>query len=267
MPTIRPEEPPEPHRLRQVAESFGIDPDRYDRTRPHYPQALIHRIITESPGPEILDIGCGTGIAARQLQAGGCRVLGVEPDPRMAEYARRTGVTTEISTIENWDPAGRTFDAVISAQAWHWIDPLAGAAKAARALRPTGRIVLFWNAFQPPAPITEAFVTAFRRAVPDSPFDPGAATSALDAYQRMIDLAAKGIRETTRFTAPEQWRFDWTLDYTREAWLDMLPTQGALTRLSPAQQAPILEAVGAAIDARGGTFTMPYTALAITATI
>ncbi|MGW3626958.1 methyltransferase domain-containing protein [Streptomyces sp. NPDC000880] len=33
-----------------------------------------------------LDVGCGTGIAARQFQAVGCRVLGVEPDARMADH-------------------------------------------------------------------------------------------------------------------------------------------------------------------------------------
>ena len=31
----------EPHQHRQIAESFGIDAERYDRTRPRYPDALI----------------------------------------------------------------------------------------------------------------------------------------------------------------------------------------------------------------------------------
>ena len=34
---------PESHRYRQVAESFGIDPERYDRARPRYPEALQYR--------------------------------------------------------------------------------------------------------------------------------------------------------------------------------------------------------------------------------
>jgi hypothetical protein len=36
-----------------------------------------------------------------------------------------------VAKFEDWDPAGRTFDSVIAAQAWHWVDPVAGAAKAA----------------------------------------------------------------------------------------------------------------------------------------
>ena len=41
---------PESHQYRQVAESFGIDPERYDRARPHYPEALVARILAASPG-------------------------------------------------------------------------------------------------------------------------------------------------------------------------------------------------------------------------
>ena len=40
----------QPHRLRQVAESFGVDAERYDRARPRYPDVLIQRVITASPG-------------------------------------------------------------------------------------------------------------------------------------------------------------------------------------------------------------------------
>jgi SAM-dependent methyltransferase len=139
----------EPHQYRQVAESFGADAERYDRGRPSYPGALVERIVAASPGPDVLDAGCGTGIAARQFQAAGCRVLGVDPDARMAGLARRSGIAVEVATFEAWDPAGRRFDAVIAAQAWHWVDPVAGAAKAALALRPGGRLAVFWNAFQP----------------------------------------------------------------------------------------------------------------------
>src|SRR5205085_1744530 len=118
------------------AESFGSDVERYDRTRPGYPDALVERVVAATPAPDVVDVGCGTGIEARQFQAAGCRVLGVEPDPRMADFARRSGVEVEVATFEAWDPGDRMFDAVIPGQAWHWVDPVAGAAKAAQVLRP-----------------------------------------------------------------------------------------------------------------------------------
>jgi len=255
----------QPHQHRQVAESFGSDPGRYDRTRPHYPDAMVQRIVAASPGTDVLDVGCGTGIAARQFQAAGCKVLGVEPDARMAEFARRSGVEVEVATFEGWDPAGRAFDAVVAGQAWHWVDPVAGAAKAARVLRPGGRLAPFWHVFQPPPEVAEAFAAVYQRVVPDSPFDLQPTKPALDVYQPGFTRAADGIRAAGGFSDPEQWRFDWERTYTRDEWLDQLPTQGTLTQLPSGKLAEVLEAVGATIDAMGGSFTMPYTTVAVTA--
>ncbi|MGC5014362.1 class I SAM-dependent methyltransferase [Streptosporangium sp. DT93] len=256
-----------PHRHRRVAESFGVDPERYDRTRPPYPDAMVERIVAAAPGPGVLDVGCGTGTAARQFQAAGCAVLGVEPDARMAGFARRSGVEVEVATFEEWDPAGRTFDAVVAGTAWHWVDPVAGAAKAARVLRPGGRLALFWHVFELPPAVAEAFAEAFRQVVPDSPFtvDPRAMRSAVDGYQPLFDNASGGVREVGGFDEPRQWRFDWERTYTRDEWLDQLPTGGTLTGLSPDALEHILEGVGAAVDAMGGAFTMPYATVVVTA--
>lgn len=229
-----PAEPPSPraggvspdpgaYKHRQVAESFGTDAQRYDRARPDYPGALVQRIVAASPGLDFLDVGCGTGIAARQFQAAGCRVLGVEPDARMAGLARRGGLEVEVARIEDWDPAGREFDAVIAGQAWYWVDPVAGAVKAGQALRPGGRLAVFWNVFQPPPDVGEAFAAVYRQVLPDSPANLWA-KPILDMYAPGFAKAADGIRAARTFGEPEQWRFDWDRPYTRDQWLEQVPT-------------------------------------------
>src|ERR1700727_1424416 len=152
-----------PHLQRQVAEGFGADAGSYDRARPTYPAFMVERIVAASPGLSVVDVGCGTGISSRLFQAAGCRVLGVEPDPRMAEQARQGGTEVEVARFEDWDPAGRAFDAVVAAQSWHWVDLVAGAAKAAAVLRPGGRLAVFWNAFDPPKDLRLAFGEVFGR--------------------------------------------------------------------------------------------------------
>jgi SAM-dependent methyltransferase len=245
-----------------VAESFGTDTERYDRTRPAYPGALVDRIVAASPGPAVVDVGCGTGIEARQFQAAGCTVVGVEPDPRMAAFARRTGVPVEVVKFEAWEPAGRRFDAVIAGTAWHWVDPVAGAAKAARVLRPGGLLAPFWHVPQPPPEVSEALAAAYERVVPDSPFDLRSAGRGLDGYQVLLTKAADGIVEVGRFSEPQQWRFDWEQTYTRDEWLAQLPTSGALAVLPADKLARVLDGVGAVIDER---FTVPYATVAVTA--
>jgi SAM-dependent methyltransferase len=258
---------PEIHHHRQAAESFGVDASRYDRTRPPYPTALLARLLAASPGRDVLNAGCGTGIESRQFQDLGCTVLGVEPDPRMADFARSTGVPVEVAKFEEWEPAGRTFDLVASGTAWHWIDPVAGAAKAAAVLTEGGRIAPFWHTFKLPDDVAAAMGEVLRRLAPDSPFPmsrqpPG---SAVEGYQPILTKAADGIRAAGGFREPEQWHVDWERTYTREEWLDQMPTSGALTRLPAAQIAELQEAAGAVIDRRGGTFVMSYTSVAVTA--
>jgi SAM-dependent methyltransferase len=254
----------EPHQARQIAESFGSDAERYDRARPSYPDAMVDRIVAASPGTSVLDVGCGTGIAARQFLAAGCRVLGVDVDQRMAELARRSGIEVEVAAFEDWDPAGRVFDAVVSGQAWHWVDPVVGAASATEALRSGGLLAVFWNVFQPAPGVGEAFSAVYRQVLPDSIFSRGT-DSVVQGYATFFTKAAEGIRAVGAFSDPEQWRFDWERSYSRDEWLYQLPTFGGHSQLPPAGLDELLVGIGAAIDAVGGSFTVQYTAVVVTA--
>jgi SAM-dependent methyltransferase len=264
----------DPHRAREIAESFGSDAERYDRARPRYPGALVELVLARSPGREMLDVGIGTGIAADQLRSAGCRVLGVDVDPRMAEFAHGRGFEVEAAKFEDWDSRGRMFDAVVAAQTWHWVDPVAGAAKAARVLRPGGCLAIFWNADRPRAELAEAFGKVYARVMPDSlvarrwsapSIVDGYSMAAVDGYSRIAATAAKSIREVGAFCEPEQSRFDWEHPYTKEEWLDQVPTTGDHQQFPREQLDELLAGLAAAIDAVGGSFTMAYTTLVVTA--
>ena len=250
---------------RQVAESFGGDAARYDRVRPSYPDALIERIVAASPGPDVLDVGCGTGIEARQFRSAGCAVLGIDPDERMAEFARSTGVEVEVATIEAWEPAGRQFDAVVAGTAWHWVDPIAGAVKAGQVLRPGGLITPFHHVFTAPPEILDAMAAARQRVAPDGPPTPPSRPQGLDLYQPLFDKIADGIRAAQAFSEPDQWHFDWERVYTTDDWLDQIPTFGGLTLLPADALAAVQTSAGEVIDAMGGSFTMAYTTVAVVA--
>ncbi|MGW0434158.1 methyltransferase domain-containing protein [Micromonospora sp. NPDC003197] len=228
---------------------------------------MIEQIVAASPGADFLNVGCGTGIEARQFRAAGRKVLGVEPDPRMADFARESGLEVEVATFEAWNPAGRIFDAVVSGTSWHWVDPVAGAAKAARVLRPGGVLAPFGHAYQLPPTVAEALATAYRRAAPESPINfsgqPGG--SVLDAYQALYAKAAEGIREVGGFGEPELWRYDWERSYRREELSDLMSTWGGLSDLPPERMAEVLTAVDGAVNALGGTVTLSYATWGLTA--
>ena len=251
----------------RLANSFGADAARYDRTRPAYPGELVRKIIEVSPGPRVVDVGCGTGVLSRPLLAGGCEVLGVEHDERMAEFARGTGVPVEVSKFETWDPAGREFDAVVAGQSWHWVDPEAGPRHVARVLRPGGVFVALWHVFAPPEPISQAIAGAYQKVAPELPFRAGQSREeAFEAYQAGCVRTGEAFVGTGAFDNAEQWRADWEHSYTTAEYLDLMRTMGPMALLGAEQVTGLLDAVGGAIDAFGGRFTMHYTTLAVVVT-
>ena len=154
------------HEDRARALSFGGVAALYDRARPSYPSELIDALVDLSPR-RALDVGCGTGKAARLLVERGCDVLGVEPDPSMAAIARSHGITVEDATFENWDARGRVFDLIVSGQAWHWVDPVEGVAKAGSLLRPGGHLGVFWNRGRPEDETRRALEAVYLRLAPE----------------------------------------------------------------------------------------------------
>jgi SAM-dependent methyltransferase len=157
------------------------------------------------------------------------------------------------------------FDAVVAGQTWHWIDPVAGASKAAAILRPGGRLAVFWNVGDPPPEIADGFAAVYRSVDTGLPFTPWV-SSAREGYRRILDPAIAGMRGTGAFAEPERSSFDWQLTITRGAWLDQVPTGGGFGLIPPRAQQALLGGMSRVIDAAGGSFRMSYTTLAIMAT-
>jgi SAM-dependent methyltransferase len=143
--------PPPEHTDRRRAESFGAAADEYDRYRPRYPQPLIDGLVTQR-GILTADIGAGTGIASAQLMEAGAHVVAVEPDARMAHVATDKGVRVEQATFEEWQAADHSFDLVVFAQSFHWVEPRFAIEKVLTILRPAGRLAILANRIMPTAP-------------------------------------------------------------------------------------------------------------------
>src|SRR6201995_1043709 len=150
---------------RARAESFGNVAQLYDRARPTSPPELVEWLLSDG-ARRVLDVGGGTGIAGGLFAARGCEVTGVEVDARMAAVAQTKGLNVEVACFAQWDARGRRVGLAIPAQAWPWIEPRAGAAKAAAVLSGGGRIACFWNRGDPPAALLERLDPVYDRLGP-----------------------------------------------------------------------------------------------------
>jgi SAM-dependent methyltransferase len=128
--------------------TFDEAAELYDRARPGYPAALFDDLVELAgigPGSRVLEIGPGTGQATVPLAERGCRIVAVELGPQLAAVARRNlarfpVVEVVTAAFEDWPLPPEPFDLVLSATAFHWIDPAVRVRKAADALRPGGSL-------------------------------------------------------------------------------------------------------------------------------
>ena len=113
--------------------------------------------------------------------------------------------------------------------------------------------------------MADAFAEVYRRVCPTRRSTSGRRESALDLYPTLFTRAADGIRRDGRVRRPGAVAVRLGAPYTRDEWLDQLPTGGDAGQLPPAQLEEVLAGIGAAIDALGGGFTMRYAAVVVTA--
>lgn len=135
-----------PNRQAEQAASFGQAASEYERGRPGYPEAGLDWLLPPD-AHGVVDLGAGTGKLTRQLADRGLQVVAIEPSDGMrAELARALpGVPALAGSAENIPLPDAGADAVLVAQAWHWVDPDLAVPEVIRVLRPGGRLGLIWN--------------------------------------------------------------------------------------------------------------------------
>lgn len=146
--------------LEERAHWYSTAAQAYDKARARYPHKLISYIaeLTQlSSASRLLEIGCGPGIATTSFAEWECSIVCVEPNPEFCELARNNckpfpKVAIKQSSFEQWPVQASAFDAVVSASAFHWIQPEVGHPKVAEALRDDGYFILLWNKEPQPNP-------------------------------------------------------------------------------------------------------------------
>ena len=241
---------------RTRARVFGEAADLYERRRPGYPAALYDDLLAlVDRGERALEAGAGTGKATAELARRGLEVLALEPDRAMAALARRAveglSVRVEELPFEEWRGEAGTFDLVVSAQAWHWIDRDRGAVVARRALRPGGLLAVWWNqADDWDGPVREALDAAYERHAPDL---------AKSVVNRPVHPLRSESLTIEGFESLEPRTYTWSRRYDAVSYGELLRTHSDHRFLPPEQLDALLRAVAGVIEQVGyGEITYPY---------
>jgi|SRR5919202_860590 SAM-dependent methyltransferase len=127
--------------------------DVYYNARPHYPKELIDRSVALAQldsDASILEVGCGPGNATVAFAQFGFSMTCIEPNQDFCRLAQHNcdqypKVTICNTSFEEWELEAKQFNAVLSANAFHWIPPEIRYTKAAAAMCDNGFLILLWN--------------------------------------------------------------------------------------------------------------------------
>ena len=229
---------------RRQASSFGAAAAAYERGRPPYPPEAVDWLLPQGAS-RVLDLGAGTGKLTRQLLDRGLDVVAVEPSEGMREQLARAvpGAAVYAGSAEEIPLPDRSLDAVLVAQAWHWVDRGRAVPEVARVLVPGGRLGLVWNIRDE----REDWVAELGRIL----HDPG-------DHQR----GDRGIIGPP-FGPVEHRDVEWTHQLSRDELIDLAASRSYVITMTDQERAAVLAGVARLADRRlgpagAGELALPY---------
>jgi SAM-dependent methyltransferase len=227
---------------------FGKAAAAYAAARPDYPER-VYDILRDrcqlGPTSRVLEIGAGSGQATKRLVEAGARVVAIEPNEALAEQLSERlkmaeGLEVVVSTFEDVTLAPSSFDLVVSATAFHWLDPEQALPKIAPILKPAGWLALWWNVFgdpDRPDPFHDATEPLLRDLAPSPSEGAGGLPYALDTAARTSELERHGFQDVEH--EAERWTLRLDATQTRR----LYETYSNIARLPDPQKEMILDEI------------------------
>ena len=136
----------------ELKTTFNTAPTLYEDVRPGYPEELIQDVIDISGlnnHSRILEVGCGTGKATRPFAERGYELVCLDIGADLIAVAKERlegfpNVSFREQAFEEWE-SGEKFDLIISATAFHWVDPKVRYLKASEVIKSKGFLAVFSN--------------------------------------------------------------------------------------------------------------------------
>jgi SAM-dependent methyltransferase len=232
-------------RRKAQAVSFGGAAVTYERARPSYPDEAIDWLLPPA-ARRVLDLGAGTGKLTRALRDRGLDVVAVEPSAGMRDQLARLlpGVPVLAGTAERVPLADHAVDAVLVAQAWHWVDPARAVPEAARVLAPGGRLGLLWN-------------------IRDERVDWVAELTRIIHTPDYVDNGSAAPAVGPPFGPVERFDVEWSRPAAPAGIVDLVASRSYIITMPPEQRADVLARVQRLLDTHpslAGTaeISMPY---------
>jgi len=138
------------------------------------------------------------------------------------------GVRALAGSAERIPLPGRSVDAVLVAQAWHWVDPVVAVPEVARVLQPGGLLGLLWNIRDERADWVAELGAALRRS---------------DGPQSASNTVSSAPLVGPPFGPVERHDVEWVHHISPDALIDMVASRSYVITLPSADRAALLSEV------------------------
>lgn len=213
-----------------LAASFDSAAETYQQARPGYPDEAVDWLLAAGPR-QVLDLGAGTGKLTRSLAGRVATLYAVDPGPRM--LAQLTAVVPQaIASVGSAEPIplpDACVDAVLVAQAWHWVDPDRAIPEVRRVLRPGGELGLIWNVRDESVPWVSALTAIIHGSGAEQ-------------------FVAEGVGSPAHLGPAQRRTFGWKRPFTRQSLLELVRSRSYLITAPAAERDRILAQVSNLLD-------------------
>jgi len=241
---------------KKESEMFNQMADYYDKYRPSYPSEIIDTIIAKSnltSGSKILEIGAGSGKATEQFADFGFEMVCIEHGEDLVkrgnEKLEGKNIKFIASKFEDYDAPNKYFDAIISAQAFHWLDQPIGYEKCANALKDDGYLAPFWN-----VGLADSNDELFDIVYKYGPVS----CMPRDKYEKRMETIASGIAESGRFRTPEIIHCHWEKSYSVDEYCGYLLTGNVFLQKPDEEKQQCYEGIKMLAAKNGGIIRCSY---------
>jgi SAM-dependent methyltransferase len=246
---------------------FDAAAQLYDEVRPRYPEEIIEHIIAFAALPaqgRVFEVGCGTGQMTLPFAQRGYTVVALDHGERLAALAAQhcrpyPQVRVAPCAFEVWQDTPESYDLFLSAQAFHWIDPTYGFARAAELLKTGGTIALVWR-------LDRSQGSAFWQATAPiyDTYNPQTSSGNLP-LETKVDLYRQALRTSRQFTGMHEVCKASTKRYSGEEYLKLLHTFSDHRAMPEPNKSRFFEAIGQVIAQMGGEVIRDYETLVLLA--
>ncbi len=240
---------------RSLKTAFNEVSAEYNTARPGYPPKVIDTILKYAKLPKnakILEIGCGTGQATKFFAERGYRITAVDISANIVAIAQKNlarfkNVKFIVNSFEDAALTQNSFDIIIAAQSFHWIEPARGFAKINQLLKPGGVLALFWN-------LTEYNKTTWLAKIKKL----FAAYSPHFTNNQRHRTTTDDLTTLGGLTHTKQYQFYWQEPYTKEKYLELSKTWSWAVALGKNKQSKLFAEVKKIIKNIPEPLMVPY---------